>query len=83
MVFSARKIRLSVQCDIAKYGVLSGREVYVHKNEVKETEEHRDCKDVIENLKKQVVLLENKLREEIEKREELEKRVITLKENGD
>ena len=35
---------ISKDHDIARYGVLSEREVSVHKNEVKRTDEHKDCK---------------------------------------
>ena len=83
--YSDRHYNLVIPKDheIAKYGVLSEREVYVHKKEVKQTEDHKDCKETIENLKKHVVSLETELREERAKREEIEKRVITPKETDD
>ena len=60
---------ISKDHDIARYGVLSEREVSVHKNEVKHTDEHKDCKETIKNLQKQLVSLQNELREERAKRE--------------
>ena len=49
MVFISYKDRnynlvISKNHDIAKYGVPSEREVCVHIDEVKQTEEHRNCK---------------------------------------
>ena len=68
---------ISKDHDIARYGVLSEREVSVHKNEVKHTDEHKDCKETIKYLQKQLVSLQNELREVRAKRE------ITFKETDD